>query len=127
MKGAPLLRESGVRMPAIYLAESTGPSPGDGKGGGYLDSSYDFVFEYLSSDLFHQSSELQLQEAKAALELLARFYAYFWVPGVENGGGDVNTRGDDISGSFHRYNLNLIVSEPLIVCKFDHHVSHSHI
>ena len=86
-KGAPL-RESGVRMPAIYLAESTGPSPGDGKGGGYLDRSYDFVFEYLSSDLFHQSSELQLQEAKAALELLARFHAYFWVPGVENGGGD---------------------------------------
>ena len=37
------------------------------------------------------------------------------------------TRGDDISGSFHRYNLNLIVSEPFIVCKFDHHVSHSHI
>ena len=38
------------------------------------------------------------------------------------------TRGDDISGSFHKHILNLIVSEPLlIVCKFDHHVSHSHI
>lgn len=72
------LSKAGVRLPEIYLAEDTSLQSGRGNEGG-LDSSYDFLFEYLSPRMFHQSSVLGLSEAKSALELIARFHAYFWV------------------------------------------------
>ena len=72
-------------MPDIYLADDTSLS-GSNEGG--LDSSYDFLFEYLSPRMFHQSSVLGLSEAKSALGLIARFHAYFWIGIESDDGGD---------------------------------------
>ncbi|GAX76044.1 hypothetical protein CEUSTIGMA_g3487.t1 [Chlamydomonas eustigma] len=43
-----------------------------------LNFSYDLLFDYVDPHLQYQVGQLNLEETKAALKLLANFHAYFW-------------------------------------------------
>lgn len=91
MRQQDALRKAGISLPGIYLVEESEVSSADKSG---LEKSYDFLFEYLSPNLFHQSNQLQLSETRAALRLLANFHAFFWtdadvgVDGCVDGGAE---------------------------------------
>ena len=48
---------------------------------------FDFLFEFLDPASFSQTGQLDREEARAALQLLASFHTYFWLPNPDPSGG----------------------------------------